>query len=223
MLFGGDPTSFTVDNIAALSGLSVFAALPAIPEVSPPALEPMMRWRAASSTSPGWQGDEASKDDRIIPISVKSLVLRNKFFYPLIRYSAFVEPDNRKSKILFSTPVNLLELTPTSIRSDAVAWSGAEQSLFNRQEDQVRLVWSLLDKSVLDELWTFWTTHAQKGLPAELVLDRLGTCAGQWEFDEYNQFFTRAKLVQMQFAPRRGASLALTKYVVELIFRQDAA
>lgn len=136
---------------------------------------------------------------------------KSKFFYPRIAYSSPV------INVDFDDPVSP-SILPVSIRADSVAEDGTRESLFRRIENQVRLA-GLINKALLDSIYTFWRDWGALGKQATLTLDRLSTCAGQFEFDSFNAFFTKAEVAELTFNLVRAAPAALV-YGVTLTFRQ---
>jgi hypothetical protein len=137
--------------------------------------------------------------------------IKQKFFYPRIAY------DSPVINVDFDDPVSPVIL-PVSIRADAVAEDGTRESLFRRIENQVRFT-GLINKTLLDLIYTFWKNWGALGKQATLTLDRLSTCAGQFEFDSFNAFFTKAEVTDLNFQLVRAVPARIV-YGVTLTFRQ---
>lgn len=182
------------------------------------------RWRALSSARLGWSGNWSSGEDQKIPMPVKQRTIRLTFFYPELTWTTAVIPRKYQTQVRFSEGehVATLEIRPVAMRRDNVADSGARESLYTRVEQQVRLVFDALGVNTFTGLYDYWSTHAALGRQTELVLDRFDTCAGQWEYDQFNRSFASAELVQMEYTQRRTV-LARALYTVELVFRQGIA
>jgi len=79
-----------------------------------------------------------------------------------------------------------------------------------------------ISTSRLTEIRTYWRQWGIYRRPCQLILDRLYTCAGQYEFDHYNQYFTRAILIDNPFKPtRQEAAISRPKYSIAMSWRQD--
>jgi hypothetical protein len=139
-----------------------------------------------------------------------------KFFYPRIRYSSPIVTLD------FDDPAGMPMIDDGAERGQNVSEGGVTETLFVRGEPRLRLRFVHLKTAKLAEVYTWWTSHARLGKQSEIILDRLSTCAGQWEYDQFNTHFTRGVLLNNPFAPRRDLGM-LAQYGLELLFRQDTA
>ena len=101
------------------------------------------------------------------------------FFYPRIQY---VDSGGTLITIDFEDPVNVIE-GPWEERVEGrrVAESGAMETLLVRIDQFVRLTWAWLDSAAVQKLRTLFRDLG--GRQCSLVLDRLATTAGQYEFE----------------------------------------
>lgn len=118
-------------------------------------------------------------------------------------------------------PVDVNIPTVLSIRGENYSMNGFRELLHVRDEVQVTLGFKVLSTALVTALHTYYDQWGKLGEQSTLVLDRNATQAGQWEYDFYNTYFTRAELLTTPFAPGRmikGGSI----YLLELTFRQGA-
>lgn len=134
-----------------------------------------------------------------------------KFFYPRLVYNSVT--------IDFPEPLAGIAPAPSDVSVVTRSLAGYTETLFQRIEHQIELNFRHLDSATLAALWTYWTTWAALGKQAALTLDRFNTCAGQWEYDQFNTFFTKAELVKQPFRARREVN-GRTLYMIVLLFRQ---
>ncbi len=132
-------------------------------------------------------------------------------FYPRLVYNAVT--------IDCTDPVGVIVAPEVPIRGGNVAVAGVQETLFERIEVQVTLGFRLLPSAKVSELWTYWSTWGAARKQAVITLDRFATAAGQWEYDRYNTFFTKAELVTDRFLPVR-AFLTRALYHLDLTWRQ---
>ena len=134
-----------------------------------------------------------------------------KFFYPRIAYNAVnLDCDD---------PVSVIILAPETVRGDNVSTDGTHEALWERLEHRLQLGFQHLTTAKLAELWTWWSTWAAKGQQSAITLDRLNTCAGQWEYDQFNTAFSKAVSLDRAFQPGRSV-LSQARYAIALTFRQ---
>lgn len=137
------------------------------------------------------------------------------YFYPRITYgSPAVNLD-------FDDPIMPPVIRPVPIGRQATAVSGAREALHERVEQQVVLVANAVTVTLLDAIWTYWSTWGALGKQATLILDRLSTNAGKWEYDRFNTYFTKAEALIEPLVLRRTTP-ARTYFAVQLAFRQGA-
>jgi hypothetical protein len=141
-------------------------------------------------------------------------------FYPSISYGSAPTVINFGASDVREV-ASLLEINEAAIRKQNISEDGTSETLFLRFEVQTRLSFQFITKATADLLRTWWRSHAALGNQSALTLDRLGTCAGQLEFDSYNTFFSLAELVDAQWQPRRTTPRGL-HYAMTLTFRQGA-
>ena len=136
------------------------------------------------------------------------------FFYPSV-----IWPGGR---IDFDEAYRLVIPPEQAVGSVALSASGLQETLVDRVEVTVSIVFWPITTARLTEIRNYWRSWGLYGRPATLILDRLNTCAGQYEYDQYNLFFTKAILINNPFAPtRQEAAISRAKYSVALQFRQD--
>lgn len=133
-------------------------------------------------------------------------------FYPRITYNGNV--------LDLMPSCSQLKLRPSTVQNSDIAGSGARQVLTERDETLVTLSWLFLTPVMVGQLMTFYTSWGKEKKQSTLVLDRFNTCAGQWEYDSYNTYFTKAELENnpLEFArviPGGGGFFG-----VDLLFRQ---
>lgn len=136
---------------------------------------------------------------------------RPGFFYPSLVYNAVT--------INFDDPVTAIEVQRKPIRGRNLSQNGTSETLFFRVETMVVLSFRFLQKPKLEEIRTYIEAWGLLGKQAVLTLDRLSTCAGQYEYDAYNAFFTKAELLNDPFAPTRSL-MPRALYSIQLAFRQ---
>ena len=137
-----------------------------------------------------------------------------KFFYPRLVYNAVT--------IDFAEAYRVIIPPEQMIGSVALSASGLQETLVDRIERTVTLVFWPMTTAKLTEVRTYWTNWGHLGKSGALTLDRLSTCAGQFEYDTYNTFFTAAVLVTNPFAPtRQEAAISRAAYMMSLTWRQD--
>ncbi len=137
-------------------------------------------------------------------------------FYPRIVYG-----DTPTTLDLNLNPVHYLEITELDVRAENVSLGSFREVLHIRDEVRVRLVWDTLRKAEVDSLRTFWNSWGKLGRQSVLTLSMVA-CTGQYEYDAYNTYFTRAELMSNPFDPKRR-ELALDGggyWNFELVFRQ---
>lgn len=136
------------------------------------------------------------------------------FFYPRLTWPG--------GQIDFDEAYRVTIPPEQAVGSLAVSASGLQETLIDRVEVTVSLVFWPITTARLTEVRTYWRTWGLYGRPATLILDRLSTCAGQYEYDHYNLYFTKAILVNNPFAPtRQEAAISRARYALPMQFRQD--
>ncbi len=138
---------------------------------------------------------------------------RTGFFYPRIVYGTGPTTINFDDAATPRVP------EPVAVRGDNISTAGRRESLFTRLERVLTIIFPAMDNTKFTELHTYVTTWALLGEQAAVTLDRLSTCAGQFEFDVYNTFFTKAELLELRWSPQR-AVLSRPFYTVTMTFRQ---
>lgn len=143
-------------------------------------------------------------------------------FYPQLAFDS-------GSTINFVDPANLIVIDEVPVGGQNTSLNGNTETLQVRNEPRVTLTFQALDGPTTTAVRDWWRDWAMVGKQTALVLDRFGTCSGQWEFDAYNTFFTRAICLRNPFSPRRLApklvpSLSGSRMVlvVTLAFKQDS-
>lgn len=136
------------------------------------------------------------------------------FYYP-----SLIWPGGR---IDFDEAYRLNIPPEQAIGSVAIAASGVQETLVDRLEVTVSIIFWPITTSRLTEVRNFWRSWGCYGKPSELILDRLNTCVGQYEYDHYNLYFSKAVLINNPFAPtRQEAAISRSRYLIPLSFRQD--
>lgn len=116
-------------------------------------------------------------------------------------------------------PIQMIRVVEQGIRGENLAVAGHREVLLERIETQVFLRLGFALTADMTALLTWWRNWASKGLQSTVILDRLSSAAGQWEYDNFNTFFTKAELLNNPFPPIRSI-LARARYLIELQFRQ---
>jgi hypothetical protein len=130
----------------------------------------------------------------------------------------------------FDEPATAVRPETLPIGVSNAAQSGDEEYLHFRFETTLTLGWLTLSTAKMAELQQWYTTWGALKKQTVIILDRLGTCAGQREYDVFNSFFTRAVLItapgQLQL-PVAGDNVRLflgrSIYRATLNFRQAPA
>ena len=141
-----------------------------------------------------------------------------QFFYPRLTYG--VSPV----AINFVNPAQLVEVTDLAVRAQNVSLAGFQETLFIRSETRVRLLFHWLSASEIADVRTYWEASGKRGFQSVLILDRDGTCTGQYEYDVFNTYFDRAELISNPFEPKKTV-LSDSIYGWEFVFlaaNQDA-
>jgi len=140
---------------------------------------------------------------------------RAKFFYPRLSYGS------PATLLDFDDPASRVVVQRIPIRAQNVSDNGTMETLSIRSETLVTIGLAPLTRDKLAELYTYVDTWGLAGKQGALTLDRFSACAGQWEYDQFNGFFTKAELMTNPFAPARYL-LSRALYAIELVFRQGA-
>ncbi len=135
----------------------------------------------------------------------------SKFFYPRLVYNAIT--------IDFVDPVSVIAVDEIPIRGQNASIAGLTETLFERMELRVTLNFVHVNNTITAALRTYWTNWGSLGKQAALTFDRLSTCAGQYEYDQFNTAFTKAELLNSPWAPRRSMT-GRALYAMQLVFRQ---
>ena len=136
------------------------------------------------------------------------------FYYPSLIWAG--------SRIDFDEAYRVSIPPEQAVGSVNIAASGLQETVLDRIEVTVTIVFWPITTARLTEIRNYWRTWGVYGRPATLILDRLNTCTGQFEYDTYNQFFTRAILVTNPFAPtRQEAGISRARYSLAMTWRQD--
>lgn len=139
---------------------------------------------------------------------------KQTFFYPRLVYNAIT--------IDFDDPVAAIATTEVPVAGrNIAAGSGKQETLYIRMEQQVSLTWINLEIAKITALRTYFRDWGAQGKQAALTLDRLNTCAGQYEYDHYNTLFDKAELIDVRLIPQRS-QVAKALYTLTLIFRQGS-
>lgn len=141
---------------------------------------------------------------------------RSTFFYPRISYG------DPATVIDFVNPAHIVDPpTELSVQGQNFSLNGFMETLFIRDEVRITLLFPQLFSSEVEDLRDLWQGWSKRGRQFALTLDRNATCAGQYEFDVYNTYFSRAELLSNPFAPKRRV-ISDTVYLYELTVRQGA-
>jgi hypothetical protein len=140
-------------------------------------------------------------------------VALNKYFYPRLQYGT------GPTTIDFVKSLLDVQVSEIPIKGVNTSIGGRQETLFERMEVQVTLRINHEDVATLTALLTYWRSSGALGKQATLVLDRLGTCAGQYEYDNYNTYFTKFELLTNPFKVVRSLSSS-ARYAIDLTGRQ---
>jgi hypothetical protein len=138
------------------------------------------------------------------------------FFYPSI-----IWPGGR---IDYDAAYRMTIPPETPVGGQDVSASGLQETLIERVEVTVSIVFQPLTAALLTATRNYWRSWGLYGRPGQLILDRNFGCAGQYEYDNYNTYFSRAILITNPFTASRmsGAeSRGTTALQLQLAFRQD--
>ncbi|MBI4637675.1 MAG: hypothetical protein HY727_15160 [Candidatus Rokubacteria bacterium] len=135
----------------------------------------------------------------------------NKHFYVRFVYNAIT---------IDFEPATKIEIQEVPIRGQNVGLSGVLETVYERNEVLVTLTLQHLTAAIATSLMTYWRDWGSRGFQGVLTLDRLGTCGGQWEYDNFNSYFSKAELVIEKSAIARSAGLSVALYLAVLTFRQ---
>ncbi|HJR01835.1 MAG TPA: hypothetical protein VKA83_09400 [Methylomirabilota bacterium] len=141
---------------------------------------------------------------------------RSGLFYPSLVWAG--------GRIDFDDPVTVSVPPLTAIRGKNISVSGLQETLYERTERRVDIVFRPISGAMLTSLRNYCETWGFEGGEAFLTLDRLDTCGSlnQVEYDVYNRFFTRAVLINDTFAPER-MTLSRPFYQIALSWRQQGS
>ena len=137
-------------------------------------------------------------------------------FYPALVWAG--------GTINFDDPA-LVAIPPLkAIRGQNIAVSGLQETLYERTERRVDIVFRPISVTMLTALRNYCETWGFQGKEAFLTLDRLDTCGSlsQIEYDLYNRYFTRAILINDTFAPERMVPMR-PWYQIALSWRQNGS
>lgn len=139
---------------------------------------------------------------------------RLTFFYP-----SLIWPGGR---IDFDEAYRISVPTEEAVGSRNLAASGLQETVIDRDEVTIALTFWPITSSRLNEIRTWYQTWAKKGNRTTLILDRFDTCSGQYEYDQFNRFFSKAILINNPLSPaRRDGVESRASYTIVLQFRQD--
>jgi hypothetical protein len=93
----------------------------------------------------------------------------------------------------FDVPAMAILIPPRPVIAGNRVYSGKTEWLYGRMESQLSLTWMKLTAPKVAEVWTWWSTWYALGKQTAIILDRLGTATGQWEYDQWNTTFTKAE------------------------------
>lgn len=136
------------------------------------------------------------------------------FFYPRITYTP---PGGSETIVDFADPVSLIEIDEVLVVGENIAESGVRERLSVRTEYSVRLTFQHLPVGRVLDLQALF--RSMYGRQLALTLDRFATAGGQWEYDSYNTFFSKAELTDPKFAPRRSV-LSRARWTLTVAMRQ---
>lgn len=139
-------------------------------------------------------------------------------FYPRLTYGT-TAVDFPTS--LGGSPAHIV-VAETPIARSNVAEDGSRETLFQRLDVELTLSWTHLPAGTITQVLTWWRDWASKGKATAITLDRFDACGGQWEYDQYNTYFSHAELLNNPFGPQRP-QLGRPKYALQLKFRQTPA
>lgn len=136
------------------------------------------------------------------------------FFYPRLSWPG--------GEINFDEAYRVSCPDESPVGSVNIAASGLQETVIDRDETTITIVFWPITTSRLTEVRNWFHAWAKKGNRSALILDRLNTCAGQYEFDNFNAFFTKAILINNPFRPSRMQGVeSRARYTISLSFRQD--
>lgn len=139
---------------------------------------------------------------------------RAGFFYTRIIYGGGSQLD-------FTTPSNPL-ISELRVKGENVSLSGFQETLSVRMESRLTLGFPILSRTNLIQIRDWWREWASLGRQSAVILDYLGTCAGQYEYDLFNTFFDKAHCFYNPFEPKRFVP-ARQLFTMQLAFRQGRA
>ncbi|OGB94027.1 MAG: hypothetical protein A2Z31_00230 [candidate division NC10 bacterium RBG_16_65_8] len=140
---------------------------------------------------------------------------RAKSFYPRLSYGT------GPTVLDFEDAAARLVVQRIPVRGQNLTDNGTLETLTIRTDTLLTIAFVPLTRDKLAELYTYVDTWGLLGKQAALTLDRLNTCGGQWEYDQFNTFFTKAELLNNPFAPTRFL-MGKALYSIELVFRQGS-
>lgn len=139
---------------------------------------------------------------------------RPGFFYPRIIHGGGSQLD-------FTTPANPL-ISEGRVKGENVSLTGFQETLSVRLEPRLTLGFTILSRDNLAQIRAWWIDWASLGRQSAIILDRLGTCSGQYEFDLFNTAFNLAHCLYNPFEPKRFV-VSRQLFTLQLTFRQGKA
>lgn len=136
---------------------------------------------------------------------------RGGFFYPRIIFGGGSQLD-------FLVPADPV-VSEGRVYADNVSLTGYQERLSVRLEPRLTLAFKILHPTNLAQVRAWWIDWASLGRQSQIILDRFGTCAGQYEFDNFNTTFTRAHCLYNPFEPRHFVP-SRGLFSMQLSFRQ---
>lgn len=137
-----------------------------------------------------------------------------QFFYP-----SLIWPGGR---IDFDEAYRISIPDESPVGSNNIAASGLQETVIDRVETTITIVFWPITTSRLTEIRNYFHGWAKYGRPSQLILDRLNTCVGQYEYDTFNTFFTKAILVTNPLRASRGQGVeSRARYQIAMQWRQD--
>jgi len=129
------------------------------------------------------------------PVAVSVLEsARPGFFYPRIIFGGGAQLD-------FLVPADPV-ISEGRVKAENVSLTGYQETLSVRLEPRLTLGFKILHPTNLAQVRSWWIEWASLGRQSEIILDRFGTCAGQYEYDNFNTTFSRAHCLYNPFEPR---------------------
>lgn len=142
---------------------------------------------------------------------------RPTFFYPRIQWNQ----GGSGFTIDFCDPVVEIRVQPGMLRGQNIALSGKTETLAVRDEYRLSLAFQALQTDIMDRCFVWFSEHAVRGGQSAITLDRFNTCNGQWEYDRFNTYFSRAEIINNPIEPVRTVR-SRPLYTYQFVFRQGS-